>query len=67
MDFSHEAAQHKVIHDNLDRIIAFIRDAKADHSKFKSEELKELMENFREPLVRILNGYHLVFKFHYHL
>ncbi|KAI0090461.1 hypothetical protein BDY19DRAFT_940269 [Irpex rosettiformis] len=49
MDFSGEAAQHKVIHDILDQLVVSIQAAKEDHAKFKPGELKELMEKFREP------------------
>lgn len=55
MDFSGEAAEHKVIHDILEELIASINAAKEDHSKFKPAEMKELMEKFRGPLVRIFS------------
>ncbi|KAI0763150.1 hypothetical protein BC629DRAFT_1294189 [Irpex lacteus] len=56
MDFSGEAAEHKVIHDILEELIASINAAKEDHSKFKPAEMKELMEKFREPLFHHLDA-----------
>lgn len=35
----------------LTRIISWIDDARAEHAKFKAEELKTMMEELKEPLV----------------
>ncbi|KAG5636307.1 hypothetical protein H0H81_008478 [Sphagnurus paluster] len=50
MDFTGEAEQHKVIHENLDRILAMIAEANGDHSKFDAAKLKALMAEFKGPL-----------------
>lgn len=53
MDFSNELSAHEKIHAALDTVIAAIEEAKKDHSKFKPDELRELVEKLKEPLVRL--------------
>lgn len=52
MDFSQEEEQHKVIHEGLEKLLGLIHAAQADHAQFKAAEIRELMVNFKEPLVR---------------
>lgn len=51
MDFSAEVAAHKVIHEKLDTLIAYIKEFKEDVSKFDATRLKEMMAAFKDPLV----------------
>ncbi len=51
MDFSREEEQHKVIHDTLEKLLAIIQSAKEKPAQFKPDEMRELMVNFKEPLV----------------
>lgn len=51
MDFSGEVDSHKTIHAALEELITAIDVARNDHSKFKPEEMHELMSKLREPLV----------------
>ena len=50
MDFHKEADEHKVIHDTIEAILAFLTAAKADHSKFDAAHFKQMLTEFREPL-----------------
>jgi len=50
LDFSAEKEQHVGVAEGLTRIISWIDDARADHAKFKAEELKTMMEEFKERL-----------------
>jgi hypothetical protein len=56
LDFSHEKAQHAVIHAGLDALAADLRAAKADTSKFDPDALKASMIALREPLVGFSRG-----------
>jgi len=56
MDFSEEIEAHKVIHANLDNLLALIREFKADYSKFDPEKLKKMLVDFKEPLYTHLDG-----------
>lgn len=47
LDFSTELEQHKEIHEKLDKVVASLREAKADHSKFDAPALRELMDSFK--------------------
>ncbi|KAG6877353.1 hypothetical protein C0993_008314 [Termitomyces sp. T159_Od127] len=51
MDFSGEKAQHELIHTNLDKILSWIFAAKDDPTKFDATVLKNMMNEFKEPLV----------------
>jgi hypothetical protein len=53
LDFSHEKAQHAVIHAGLDSLAADLRAAKEDTSKFDPDALKASMIALREPLVSL--------------
>ncbi|KAJ3535458.1 hypothetical protein NM688_g6973 [Phlebia brevispora] len=50
MDISKEKEQHEVIHGTLNKLLTIIYAAKANHAKFDSQELLQLMTDFREPL-----------------
>lgn len=51
MDFSKEKEEHTVIHGCLDRLMAIIKGGRANPSTFHADELRNLMVEFREPLV----------------
>lgn len=51
MDFSGEKAQHELIHTNLDKILSWILAARVDPTKFDAIALKNMMDEFKEPLV----------------
>lgn len=53
MDFSEEQEQHKFIHSTLDALSKKLRTAKADPSTFNAVELKQIFQDFREPLVSL--------------
>ncbi|EPQ59768.1 hypothetical protein GLOTRDRAFT_24705, partial [Gloeophyllum trabeum ATCC 11539] len=55
LDFSREIAQHKVIHERLDALLAFIASAKADPSKFDAAKMREMMFAFKDPLFQHLD------------
>jgi hypothetical protein len=55
LDFSHEIEQHKVIHAGVDEVIASIRAAKADPTKFDPSHVKDLMQKLREPLASVFS------------
>jgi len=50
LDFSDEIKAHKVIHEGLDDLLAFIKEARADRNKFDAERMKSMMTSLREPL-----------------
>jgi len=49
---STEIEEHKLIQTNLNDILALVRAAQADSSKFDAPKLKEIMENIKAPLAR---------------
>lgn len=53
-DAEHRAS-HKAIHDGLERYSSFLRDAMADESKYSPGKLREILDSFREPLMRHLD------------
>jgi len=55
MDFSEEQEQHKFIHSTLDALSKKLRTAKADPSTFNAAELKQVFQDFREPLYKHLD------------
>ncbi|GJJ11178.1 hypothetical protein Clacol_005410 [Clathrus columnatus] len=50
LDFSHELEQHKPIHEGINKVVAFLKKAKVDHSKFDAAALRELMAAFKDVL-----------------
>ncbi len=58
MDFSGEAEAHKGIHASLHDVIDIIHHGRANPAEFNPRELQDLMENLREPLVRVYTGLH---------
>ena len=52
IDMSTEIEEHKLIQTNLNDILALVRAAQADSSKFDAPKLKEIMENIKAPLAR---------------
>lgn len=53
-DAEHKAS-HKAIHDGLEQYGNFLRDAMADESKYSPDMLREILDSFREPLMRHLD------------
>lgn len=64
LDFSGETEAHKLIHVKLDVLSAFIIEAKADASKFHAAQMKNMMEELREPLVGRLSSASRLFDTH---
>lgn len=54
-DNAEHRLSHKAIHDGLDRYGSFLREAMADESKYSPEKLREILDSFREPLMRHLD------------
>jgi len=55
IDMSTEIEEHKLIQTNLNDILALVRAAQADSSKFDAPKLKEIMENIKAPLFQHLD------------
>ncbi|KAJ7141987.1 hypothetical protein C8R46DRAFT_968177 [Mycena filopes] len=55
LDFSEEQEQHKLIHSTLGSLKTKLRAAKTDPAKFDPAELKQIMVEFREPLLKHLD------------
>lgn len=53
-DAEHKSS-HKAIHDGLERYSSFLRNAMADESMYSPAKLREILDSFREPLMRHLD------------
>lgn len=54
-DGAEHKADHKEIHDGLERYAAFLVAAMDDHSKYSATELREILDSFKTPLMRHLD------------
>lgn len=55
MDFAPEKEAHEVIHKDISDLEALLNAFKADHTKFEPSQIKELLEQLKEPLVGVVS------------
>ncbi|KAF9445419.1 hypothetical protein P691DRAFT_805693 [Macrolepiota fuliginosa MF-IS2] len=56
MDFAPEKEAHEAIHNSINELEAILLEAKADHSKFNPEQLREHLIHLKEPLFQHLDS-----------
>lgn len=54
-DDAEHRASHRAIHDGLEHYSSFLRGAMADESTYAPDKLREILDSFREPLMRHLD------------
>lgn len=54
MDFAPEKEAHEVIHKDISDLEALLNAFKADHTKFEPSQIKQLLEQLKEPLVGVV-------------